>query len=130
MPPASLCPPADLQLTPSKCLVEKCSGVAAGTEFSMWLCDGQLWAAGMPQYGMLGDGDDHEYNAKDCGWPDAVCAACCVVQDVVQVQLVQVHRVWCCSALGSCSALVVLCSTTHVQGQALPGTAMCAAWDS
>lgn len=76
----SCCPCTDLQLTPSKCLVEKCSAVAAGAEFSMWLCDGQLWAGGLPQYGQLGDGDDHEYNAKDCGWPGWGMLTCtCVI---------------------------------------------------
>ncbi len=27
---------------------------------------GRVWSAGYPQYGQLGDGDDHMYNAKDC----------------------------------------------------------------
>jgi hypothetical protein len=29
---------------------------------------GRVWSAGYPQYGQLGDGDDHMYNAKDCEW--------------------------------------------------------------
>lgn len=35
----------------------------------MWLCEGQLYSAGYPQYGQLGHGTDHEYNAKDCELP-------------------------------------------------------------
>jgi hypothetical protein len=27
---------------------------------------GRVWSAGYPQYGQLGDGDDHMYNAKEC----------------------------------------------------------------
>ena len=40
--------------------------VACGAEFSIWLCDGKMWSAGGSQYGQLGHGTDHEYNAKDC----------------------------------------------------------------
>lgn len=32
----------------------------------MWLCDGKVFSAGLPQYGQLGHNTDHEYNAKDC----------------------------------------------------------------
>jgi len=31
-----------------------------------WIANGQLYSAGSPQYGQLGDGSDHSYNAKDC----------------------------------------------------------------
>lgn len=55
----------DQQLTPVRALVEKVSSVACGAEFTMWLCAGQLWSAGLPQYGQLGHGDDHQYNASD-----------------------------------------------------------------
>ena len=46
--------------------ISGCTAVACGAEFSMWLCDGKLWSAGGSQYGQLGHGTDHEYNAKDC----------------------------------------------------------------
>ena len=58
--------PAELLKAPAKCLVEACTAVACGAEFTMWLCAGQLWSAGYPQHGALGHGTDHEYNAKDC----------------------------------------------------------------
>lgn len=37
----------------------------------MWLCDGKVFSAGLPQYGQLGHNTDHEYNAKDCKLPSA-----------------------------------------------------------
>ena len=46
--------------------ISDCTAVACGAEFSMWLCEGKLWSAGGSQYGQLGHGTDHEYNAKDC----------------------------------------------------------------
>ena len=46
--------------------ISDCTAVACGAEFTMWLCDGKLWSAGGSQYGQLGHGTDHEYNAKDC----------------------------------------------------------------
>lgn len=45
--------------------ISDCTAVTCGVEFTMWLCDGKLYAAGLPQYGQLGDGTDHEYNAKE-----------------------------------------------------------------
>eukprot|EP00271_Cylindrocystis_brebissonii_P013204 TRINITY_DN32856_c0_g1_i2.p1 TRINITY_DN32856_c0_g1~~TRINITY_DN32856_c0_g1_i2.p1 ORF type:complete len:525 (+),score=120.90 TRINITY_DN32856_c0_g1_i2:199-1773(+) len=42
--------------------------VACGAEFTVWLqnVDGaSILTAGLPQYGQLGHGTDHEYNAKD-----------------------------------------------------------------
>ena len=42
------------------------SAVAAGMDFTVWLCNGRLWSAGNPQFGQLGHGTDHEYNASDC----------------------------------------------------------------
>lgn len=33
---------------------------------------GRVWSAGYPQYGQLGDGDDHMYNAKECKYLEAV----------------------------------------------------------
>ena len=46
--------------------ISDCTAVACGAEFSIWLCEGKLWSAGGSQYGQLGHGTDHEYNAKDC----------------------------------------------------------------
>lgn len=45
--------------------MSKCRGVGCGGEFTMWLCDGKLWSAGLPQYGQLGHGTDNQYNAAD-----------------------------------------------------------------
>ncbi|CAK0738461.1 hypothetical protein CVIRNUC_001046 [Coccomyxa viridis] len=45
--------------------ISDCTAVACGAEFSIWLCDGKMWSAGGSQYGQLGHGTDHEYNAKD-----------------------------------------------------------------
>ncbi|GMH42697.1 hypothetical protein BSKO_10616 [Bryopsis sp. KO-2023] len=50
---------------PMEAKVSDCTAVSCGIEFTMWLCDGKLYAAGLPQYGQLGDGSDHEYNAKE-----------------------------------------------------------------
>ncbi|KAK9816923.1 hypothetical protein WJX72_007117 [[Myrmecia] bisecta] len=55
----------ELLLSPTKALVSECTSAACGAEFTMWLCSGKLYSAGMPQYGQLGHGTDHEYNAKD-----------------------------------------------------------------
>ena len=56
----------DQILMPTKALVEKVTTVACGAEFTMWLCEpGKLWSAGLPQYGQLGHGSDHQYNASD-----------------------------------------------------------------
>ncbi|KAK9917811.1 hypothetical protein WJX75_008519 [Coccomyxa subellipsoidea] len=55
----------ELLLSPVKALVSGCTMVACGAEFTMWLCEGKLYSAGNPQYGQLGHGTDHEYNAKD-----------------------------------------------------------------
>lgn len=55
----------DVLATPQKAMVEKTSAVACGAEFSMWLCDGELYSAGLPQYGQLGHGSDHQYNAAE-----------------------------------------------------------------
>lgn len=56
----------ELFLVPTQiAMLEECTNVACGAEFTMWLCDGKLWSAGMPQYGQLGHGDDHEHNTKD-----------------------------------------------------------------
>ena len=61
---------AELLLSPAKALVEDCSAVACGAEFTMWLSkEGRLLSAGGPQHGQLGHGTDHEYNAKDCALP-------------------------------------------------------------
>jgi alpha-tubulin suppressor-like RCC1 family protein len=55
----------DVQLTPQPSLVSRASGVACGAEFTVWIAGGKLWSAGLPQYGQLGHGSDHEYNVSD-----------------------------------------------------------------
>ena len=52
----------DVRTTPVPCVgIAGCTSVAAGADFSMWLCTGgRLWSAGHPQYGVLGHGTDHE----------------------------------------------------------------------
>ncbi|GBF95566.1 hypothetical protein Rsub_08547 [Raphidocelis subcapitata] len=58
--------PDDVQLSPVKCAVEAATDVACGGDYTLWIVgEGRVWAAGYPQYGQLGDGDDHMYNAKD-----------------------------------------------------------------
>lgn len=57
----------DLVLQPTKCQpLEGCVQVATGIDFTMFLAGGKLYGAGNPQFGTMGDGDDHSYNAKDC----------------------------------------------------------------
>lgn len=56
----------DLQLSPVKALVSNIGSVSCGVDFTVWLTkEGEVFAAGNPQYGQLGDGTDHSYNAKD-----------------------------------------------------------------
>eukprot|EP00884_Botryococcus_braunii_P006899 jgi/Botrbrau1/1620/Bobra.0185s0035.1 len=55
----------ELILTPVKAEVSRCSYVACGADFTMWLCEGKVFSSGNPQYGQLGHGTDHEYNAKE-----------------------------------------------------------------
>lgn len=51
---------------PKQCMgISDCTKVSCGGEFTMWLCDGKLFAAGNPQCGQLGDGSDHSLNVKD-----------------------------------------------------------------
>ena len=57
---------ADLVLAPAKAAVSGATAVAAGMDFTVWLCGGRAWSAGNPQFGQLGHGTDHEYNASDC----------------------------------------------------------------
>lgn len=54
---------------PVQAQVQNASQVGCGVDFTVWLCKGQLYSAGNPQYGQLGHGTDHEYNAKDCEAP-------------------------------------------------------------
>ena len=88
--PAAAARRADIALLPVKSAVPACQAVAAGVEFTLWLCDGAVYSAGLPQYGQaraprrapqratyagerqharaaaqLGHGKDHEYNMKD-----------------------------------------------------------------
>lgn len=56
--------------------IADCTAVACGAEFTMWVCEGKVWSAGGSQYGQLGHGTDHEYNAKDCECSFAFFCAC------------------------------------------------------
>lgn len=55
----------DMILTPQKSTIANCQKVCCGAEFTIWLCDGALFSAGLPQYGQLGHGTDNQYNASD-----------------------------------------------------------------
>lgn len=54
------------KLVPVKAIVPPCTAVLCGNDFTIWLCEGKLYASGSPQHGVLGDGSTHEYNAADC----------------------------------------------------------------
>ena len=55
----------DILMEPVKSQISNATFVSAGTEFTMWICNGKLFSAGLPQYGQLGHGDDHQYNKSD-----------------------------------------------------------------
>eukprot|EP00798_Chlamydomonas_sp_ICE-L_P030066 gene30066-35035_t len=56
----------DMQLSPVKAsLPVGVTATACGADFTLWIAGGKLYAAGNPQYGQIGDGSDHQYNAKD-----------------------------------------------------------------
>ena len=55
----------DMLLTPQKAQILNASKVCCGAEFTIWLCAGALYSAGLPQYGQLGHGTDNQYNASD-----------------------------------------------------------------
>ena len=55
----------DLQLSPVKCAISGATAVSCGVDFTIWIANGKAMGAGCPQYGQLGDGSDHAYNAKD-----------------------------------------------------------------
>ena len=63
-------------LTPIQAIVTQCRSAVCGAEFTVWLCDGKLYAAGSPQYGVLGDGSSHEYNLSESARPQ-IQAICC-----------------------------------------------------
>lgn len=59
---------SETEKSPVKALVSSATSVACGADFTMWLSSAAgagIVAAGLPQYGQLGDGSDHEYNAKE-----------------------------------------------------------------
>lgn len=56
---------AELVTKPAKAVIVSASKVAAGVDFTVWLCNGRVFSAGNPQFGQLGHGTDHEYNASD-----------------------------------------------------------------
>ena len=39
----------DNRLAPVQCAVSDCTAAACGAEFTMWICKGKLFSAGMPQ---------------------------------------------------------------------------------
>lgn len=58
----------ETESAPVKCLVSKATHVACGAEFTVWLSSvpgATILTAGLPQYGQLGHGNDHQYNAKE-----------------------------------------------------------------
>ena len=56
----------DLILSPERTAVPlKCTKLACGGEFTMWVSNGKLYSAGLPQYGQLGHGTDNCYNMSD-----------------------------------------------------------------
>ena len=55
----------DLQLSPVQSLVLDATAVSCGVDFTIWIAGGKAMGAGSPQFGQLGDGSDHAYNAKD-----------------------------------------------------------------
>lgn len=55
----------ELLMSPVRAMVDGCSKVACGLDFTIWMCKQRLWTSGNPQYGQLGHGTDHEYNARD-----------------------------------------------------------------
>ena len=54
----------DVRLVPAKCAgISGATSVACGAEFTAWLCaPGHAFTCGLPQYGQLGHGTDHEHN--------------------------------------------------------------------
>lgn len=55
----------DDKLTPVKALVANGASVSCGGEFTAVLTrDGEVFTYGLPQYGQLGHGTDHEYNTS------------------------------------------------------------------
>ena len=94
----------DLLLEPVKCRVSGCSKVACGAEFTMWLCDGSLYSAGLPQYGQLGHGTDNIYNAADSSvkmvfdpQPEPTKIAALEGKTVTQVACGHNHTICVCS---------------------------------
>jgi alpha-tubulin suppressor-like RCC1 family protein len=92
---------------PKQCLlISNCNKVACGAEFTMWLSDGKLYAAGSPQHGMLGDGSDHSCNVKDSSIkimhePIGIPQRVPHVSDVTNVACGSMHTV-CCTSDGEC----------------------------
>lgn len=95
----------DLLLEPVKCpSISNCTKVACGAEFTMWLCDGSLYSAGLPQYGQLGHGTDNQYNAADSSvkmvfdpQPEPTKIASLEEKTVTQVACGHNHTICVCS---------------------------------
>ncbi len=94
----------DMHLVPVKSLISKASTVACGSEFTMWICEGKLFSAGCPQYGQLGHGSDHQYNAADSSvkmvfdpQPTPKSIATLAAKEVTRVACGQNHAICVCS---------------------------------
>ncbi|XP_071733204.1 uncharacterized protein [Rutidosis leptorrhynchoides] len=58
----------EFELYPVRCQVTEVTSVACGADFTVWLTSvegASILTAGLPQYGQLGHGTDHEHNTKD-----------------------------------------------------------------
>lgn len=86
---------AELIKAPTAADISDCTRVSCGVDFTVWLCKGQLFSAGNPQFGQLGHGTDHEYNAKDCEpYTPATCARLLLHHEQARV----LSRSWCAAA--------------------------------
>lgn len=90
----------DIQAAPVKCAVEAATDAACGADYTLWLVgeQGRVWAAGNPQYGQLGDGSDHMYNAKDSS---------------IQIRFEPQPQPRCISALSSHRVVKIASGGTH-----------------
>ncbi|XP_020528209.1 protein RCC2 isoform X1 [Amborella trichopoda] len=58
----------EIETSPVRCLVPQVSDAVCGGDFTVWLSSlegSSILTAGLPIYGQLGHGTDHEYNARD-----------------------------------------------------------------
>lgn len=58
----------EIESSPIRCLVSEVRNAACGADFSVWLTSTEgasILTAGLPQYGQLGHGTNHEYNTRN-----------------------------------------------------------------